>query len=194
MSLGQGLRMRGHVRRAMRLAFGAFLPPVVVILPVRGMDTGFDDNVSAIVRQTDPKYRLVVVADDPVDSAADQVRAIARETSRVPVSVVVAEPADLPGKVNAVRSGLMHLTPTDEIVVFADSDIRPAQDWLRQLVQPLADSTVGVATGFRWYVPPRPTFWSLVRTEWNGVGANALVTPRLACVCGGCCAGHRRQL
>ena len=194
MSLGQGLRMRGHVRRAMRLAFGAFLPPVVVILPVRGMDPGFDDNVRAILRQTYPKYRLVVVAEDPVDSAADQVRAIARETSRVPVSVVVADPGDLPGKVNAVRSGLLHLTPTDEVVVFADSDIRPAEDWLRQLVQPLADSTVGVATGFRWYVPPRPTFWSLVRTEWNAVSANVLFDPRRAFAWGGSCAVRRDHL
>ena len=194
MSLGQGLRLRGHVRRAMRLAFGAFLPPVVVILPVRGMDPGFDDNVRAILRQTYPKYRLVVVADDPVDSAADQVRAIARETSRVPVSVVVADPGDLPGKVNAVRSGLLHLTPTDEVVVFADSDIRPAEDWLRQLVQPLADSTVGVATGFRWYVPPRPTFWSLVRTEWNAVSANVLFDPRRAFAWGGSCAVRRDHL
>ncbi|TLZ99372.1 MAG: glycosyltransferase [Methanobacteriota archaeon] len=194
MSLGQGLRMRGHVRRAMRLAFGAFLPPVVVILPVRGMDPGFDDNVRAILRQTYPKYRLVVVAEDPVDSAADQVRAIARETSRVPVSVVVAGPGDLPGKVNAVRSGLLHLTPTDEVVVFADSDIRPAEDWLRQLVQPLADSTVGVATGFRWYVPPRPTFWSLVRTEWNAVSANVLFDPRRAFAWGGSCAVRRDHL
>src|SRR5213083_34185 len=194
MSLGQGLRMRGHVRRAMRLAFGAFLPPVVVILPVRGMDPGFDDNVRAIVRQTYPKYRLVVVADAPVDSAADQVRAIARETSRVPVSVVVADPGALPGKVNAVRSGLLHLTPTDEVVVFADSDIRPAEHWLRQLVQPLADSTVGVATGFRWYVPPRPTFWSLVRTEWNAVSANVLFDPRRAFAWGGSCAVRRDDL
>src|SRR5207237_9992371 len=139
-SLAQGIRLRGHVRRAMRLAFGAFLPPVVVILPVRGVDPGFDDNVRAILRQTYPKYRLVVVADDPVDSAADQVRAIARETSRVPVSVVVADPGDLPGKVNAVRSGLLHLTPTEEVVVCAASAVRPAEDGLRQLFRPLASS------------------------------------------------------
>src|SRR5437879_3585314 len=172
----------------MRLAFGGFLPPAVVILPVRGIDPGFDDNVRAILRQTYPTYRLLVVVDDPGDPIADRVRAITPESSRVPISVVVAEPADLPGKVNAVRSGLMHLTPTDEIVVFADSDIRPAQDWLRQLVQPLADSTVGVATGFRWYVPPRPTFWSLVRAEWNAVSANVLFDPRRSFAWGGSCA------
>ncbi len=194
MSLAQGFRLRGHVRRAMRLAFGAFLPPAVVILPVRGIDPGFDDNVRAILRQTYPEYRLVVVVDDPADPAADHVRGIAPESARVPISVVVAEPGGLPGKVNAVRSGLLHLTPTDEIVVFADSDIRPAQDWLRQLVQPLADSTVGVATGFRWYVPPRPMFWSLVRTEWNAVSANVLFDLHRAFAWGGSCAVRRDHL
>ena len=80
------------------------------------------------------------------------------------------------------------LRPEDEVVVFADSDIRPAPDWLRQLVQPLADSTVGVATGFRWYLPPRPTFWSLVRAEWNAVSANVLFDPRRSFAWGGSCA------
>jgi len=193
-SLEQGFRLRGHVRRAMRMAFGAFLPPVVVILPVRGIDPGFDENVRAILRQTYPKYRLVVVSDDLADPAADRARAIAAESPRVPVSVVVAEPGDLAGKVNAVRSGLLHLAPADEVVVFADSDIRPAPDWLRQLVQPLADSTVGVATGFRWYLPPTPTFWSLVRTEWNAVSANVLFDPRRAFAWGGSCAVRRDHL
>jgi len=193
-SLVQGLRLRGHVNRAMRLAFGAFLPPAVVILPVRGIDPGFDENVRAILRQTYPSYRLLVVADDPADPAADQVRAIASESQRVPVSVVVSETTDLPGKVNAVRSGLRHLAPTDEVVIFADSDIRPAPDWLRQLVQPLADSTVGVATGFRWYMPSTPTFWSLVRSEWNAVSANVLFDPRRAFAWGGSCAVRRDNL
>ena len=193
-SLVQGLRLRGHVNRAMRLAFGAFLPPAVVILPVRGIDPGFDENVRAILRQTYPSYRLLVVADDPADPAADQVRAIASESQRVPVSVVVSETTDLPGKVNAVRSGLLHLAPTDEVVIFADSDIRPAPDWLRQLVQPLADSTVGVATGFRWYMPSTPTFWSLVRSEWNAVSANVLFDPRRAFAWGGSCAVRRDNL
>src|SRR5439155_15741964 len=43
MSLVQGFRLRGNVRRGMRLAFGGFLPPAVVILPVRGIDPGFDE-------------------------------------------------------------------------------------------------------------------------------------------------------
>jgi cellulose synthase/poly-beta-1,6-N-acetylglucosamine synthase-like glycosyltransferase len=187
-SLVQGLRLHGHVRRAMRLAFGAFLPRVAIVLPVRGLDEGFDANLRAILSLAYPRFRVIVVADDSAEPAAARAREIASELPNARLEVVLSEPAALPGKVNAVRSALSHLTSEDEVVVFADSDVRPAKDWLRQLVQPLADSTVGVATGFRWYVPPRPTFWSLVRTEWNAVSANVLFDPRRAFAWGGSCA------
>src|SRR5881396_4434776 len=187
-SLAQGIRLRAHIRRAMRLAFGAYLPPVVVILPVRGLDEGFDDNVRAILSQAYPRFRILVVADDPAEPAAVRARDLAREFPRIPVTLILSEPATVPGKVNALRSALSHVSSEDEVVVFADSDIRPPTDWLRQLVQPLADSTVGVATGFRWYVPPRPTFWSLVRAEWNAVSANVLFDPRRSFAWGGSCA------
>jgi len=187
-SIVQGIRLRGGVRRAVRLALGAFLPSVAVILPVRGLDAGFDENVRALLSQVYPRYRILVVADDSLDPALLRIQTIARESPRVTVATILSDASPLRGKVNALRSALAHLRPEDEVVVFADSDIRPAPDWLRQLVQPLADSTVGVATGFRWYLPPRPTFWSLVRAEWNAVSANVLFDPRRSFAWGGSCA------
>ncbi len=187
-SIAQGVRLRGQVRRASRTALGVFLPECVVILPVRGLDDGLDENVRALLSQSYPPYRLLVVTDDIQDPAAVRIREVAAEFPRIRVDVVASESDELPGKVNALRSALAHLSPDDAVVVFADSDIRPASDWLRQLVQPLADSSVGVATGFRWYVPPRPTFWALVRAEWNGVSANVLFDPRRSFAWGGSCA------
>src|SRR5205823_8907321 len=166
-SIAQGIRMAGLVRREMRTSFGAFLPRAVIVLPVRGLDPGFEENLRAILSQSYPHFRILVMADDADDAAAVRALEIGRATPRIPLTVAVSEPTHLPGKVNALRSSLAHLALEDEVVVFADSDIRPATDWLRQLVQPLADATVGAATGFRWYVPPHPTFWSLVRAEWN---------------------------
>src|SRR6266849_3481834 len=193
-SLVQGIRLRGGVRRGMRLALGAFLPFIALILPVRGLDEGFDENARALLSQAYPRYRILVVADDSSDPASAQIETIARDFPRVPATKILADANPLGGKVNALRSALGHLGPEDEVVVFADSDIRPAPDWLRQLVQPLADSTVGVATGFRWYVPPRPTFWSLVRAEWNAVSANVLFDPRRSFAWGGSCAVRADRL
>ena len=190
-SIVLGIRLRAAVRRAMRSGFGAFLPRAVILLPVRGLDAGFDENVRAILSQRYPGFRVLVVADEAGDPAAVRVREIASEFPRIRVDVCVSDAGPLRGKVNALRSALTHLADEDELVVFADSDIRPTNDWLRQLVQPLADSSVGVATGFRWYLPPRPTFWSLVRAEWNAVSGNVLFDPKRAFAWGGSCAVRR---
>ncbi len=176
-NLRQGLALRRGVRVALRMAFGAYLPAAVVLLPVRGLDEGFDENVRAILGQAYPRYRVVVIADAPDDPGASRALALA-SPGRVPVELLLADSAGMGGKVNALRTALARLRPDDGVVVFADADARPAPDWLRQLVQPLADVTVGASTGFRWYVPPRPSFWSLVRSEWNGVSANVLFDGR----------------
>jgi len=193
-SLAQGLRLRGRVRTALRMAFGGYLPRVVVVLPVRGLDAGFDDNLRAILSQAYPSYRLLVVADIPDDPAAVRIRALARGFPRVSVVEVLSDPGGMGGKVNALRTGLRHLSPEDEVVVFADADIRPPKDWLRQLVQPLADVTVGASTGFRWYVPQRPAFWSLLRSEWNAVSANVLFDPARTYTWGGSTAIRKERI
>ncbi len=178
LSLRQGLLLRRGIRVGLRMAFGAYLPRAVVLLPVRGKDDGFDDNVRAILSQEYPRYRIVVVADREDDSAAVRAVELGRLLHRVPVTLQVADASRMGGKVNALRTALAHLAPEDEVVVFADADIRPGKDWLRQLVQPLADLTVGAATGFRWYIPPRPALWALIRSEWNAVSANVLFDGR----------------
>lgn len=177
-NLAQGFALRRGVRVGLRMAFGAYLPSAAVLLPVRGLDEGFDANVRAILSQQYPRYRLVVIADRADDPGAVRALGIAKEQSRVAAELVLSDPSGMGGKVNALRTALAHLRPSDEAVVFADADIRPPADWLRQLVQPLADITVGASTGFRWYVPPHPTFWSLVRSEWNAVSANVLFDGR----------------
>lgn len=176
------------------MAFGAYVPSAVVLLPVRGTDQGFDANVRAILTQDYPAYRVLLIADVREDPAAARALEIAHEHPRVPMELVVSDPSGMEGKVNALRTALGHLSKEDEVVVFADADIRPATDWLRQLVQPLADVTVGASTGFRWYVPPRSSFWSLVRSEWNAVSANVLFDGRRNYTWGGSSAMRRENL
>ena len=46
--------------------------------------------------------------------------------------------------------------------------------WLRALVAPLADEGVGASTGYRWYLPTPPDFWSLMRSVWNAAIVSTL--------------------
>src|SRR5205809_7691664 len=110
------MRRRGHVRRAVRLVFGGYLPCVVVILAVRGLDEGFDDNVRAILSQAYPRFRILVVADDPAEPAAVRAHDLAREFPRIPVTPILSEPATVPGKVTPPRPALSHFSPEDDVV------------------------------------------------------------------------------
>lgn len=193
-SLRQGFLLRRGVRVGLRMAFGAYMPHAAVLLPVRGIEEGLDANLRAILSQDYPAYRVLLIADEREDPAAAHALQIAREHPRVPVELVVSDPSGMGGKVNALRTALGHLAQEDEVIVFADADIRPAPDWLRQLVQPLADVTVGASTGFRWYVPPRASFWSLARSEWNAVSANVLFDSRRNYTWGGSSAVRREDL
>jgi hypothetical protein len=46
--------------------------------------------------------------------------------------------------------------------------------WLRALVAPLGEPGVGAATGYRWFLPDPPDFWSLQRGVWDAVAAGTL--------------------
>ncbi len=63
------------------------------------------------------------------------------------------------------------------MIAFGDSDVRPPLSWLTDLVRPLADPRVGASTGFRWHVPQRGGFASVLRSVWNA-GITSLMTGR----------------
>ena len=52
--------------------------------------------------------------------------------------------------------------------VFTDSDSRAPSNWLRHLVSPLQNESVGASTGYRWFFPVRGNFASVLRSAWNG--------------------------
>src|SRR2546428_651537 len=51
------------------MGLGAFGPRTAVILPVRGLEEGFDNNVRAPLTQGSPRTPLLVVVDDSADPA-----------------------------------------------------------------------------------------------------------------------------
>jgi len=60
------------------------------------------------------------------------------------------------------------------VLVFVDTDARPTKSWLKQLVAPLADETLGASTGYRWFIPERGGLASRLRSVWNASVASAL--------------------
>ncbi|MFM9905969.1 MAG: glycosyltransferase [Pyrinomonadaceae bacterium] len=77
-------------------------------------------------------------------------------------------------KVENLREAVLHAAARSKAFVFVDSDARPSKRWLRSLIAPLADETVGATTGYRWFISENPTFGSELRSAWNASIASAL--------------------
>jgi len=173
-SLLSGIRYAAYVRRETSRPLPDFQPFVSVIAPGRGLEPGLVDNLRPLVSQDYRRYEVLFVfdsADDPAIKIVDELRSTAGVTTRT----VIAGPATDSGqKVHNLRVAVNETDPQSEVLVFVDTDARPAKKWLRQLVAPLADETLGASTGYRWFIPARGGIASRLRSVWNASVASAL--------------------
>jgi ceramide glucosyltransferase len=167
-SLLNGVRFAAYVRCETSRALPDFQPFVTVIAPTRGFEPGFEDNVRPLLNQNYPAYEVLFVFDDKTDSAVQVVERLGGKT-------VISGPAKGTGqKVHNLIVAVDEIDERCEVIVFVDTDARPNTDWLRQLVAPLADETLGASTGYRWFVPERGGLASRLRGVWNASIASAL--------------------
>ena len=140
-----------------------FLPPVTLIVPVKGHDQGLPQNLAALASLDYPDYELIIAAHSLADIPAGVVPAGAR--------VVFSEgkPAGAAEKVQNLLAAVGAARPQTEVLAFADSDGLVSPGWLRSLVAPLNEPGAGAATGYRVYLPQPAGFWPALRSAWNAV-------------------------
>jgi cellulose synthase/poly-beta-1,6-N-acetylglucosamine synthase-like glycosyltransferase len=167
------LSLRGERQRARYVAQRLAgqppdLPPATVIVPVKGDDEGLRENLAALAALDYPDYELIVVAQTAGDIPVGVLPAR--------VKVVLANGADTggSGKIRNLLAAVRAARKRTEVLAFADSDGRVTKGWLRALVAPLAEPGVGASTGYRWFLPDPPDFWSLMRAVWDAVAAGTL--------------------
>jgi len=157
------------VRKARREPPGNYSPPVALIIPCKGVDPHFEENLRAFLSQDYPRFQVIFAVASLDDPAHQYIEAFAQQSlgGEPKTTIVVAGYADNRGeKVNNLLRGLSAVDSAAEVLAFADADGRPARDWLRSLVAPLGDSKVLVSSGFRWYLPSAG-FVSQLRAAWD---------------------------
>jgi len=139
-----------------------------VIVPVKGEDQGLRDNLAALASLDYPDYELLIVARCADDIPGGVLPARAR--------IVLAHGSDphTGEKVQNLAAAVLAARKRSEVFAFADSDGRVTRRWLRALVAPLADERIGAATGYRWFTPDAPNFWSILRAAWDAVSYGML--------------------
>jgi ceramide glucosyltransferase len=167
------LSLRGERKRALFVARRLAerpegLPPATVIVPVKGYDEGLRENLGALAALDYPDFELIVTAHSAGDIPPGVLPARAK--------VVLAHGTDSASceKVQNLLAAVRAARKCTKVLAFADSDGRVTSGWLRALVAPLSEPGVGASTGYRWFLPDPPDFWSLMRGVWDAVAAGTL--------------------
>jgi cellulose synthase/poly-beta-1,6-N-acetylglucosamine synthase-like glycosyltransferase len=178
LSLRSGFRFASYVRRELVRPHYDFTPFVSVIAPCRGLEDGLRENITALFQQDYPAYEIIFVTDGAHDPALDLIADVrsAQQEPCYPVtrSVVAGTADDCGQKVHNLRVALASVDPHTAVLVFVDTDARPHANWLRSLVAPLANESIGAATGYRWFIPEHGGIASQLRSVWNASIASAL--------------------
>lgn len=196
LSLRGGLRYQSYIKAQLSKPLPEFTPFASVIVPCRGLEPDLNENLGALFRQSYPSYEIIFVTDNENDPALPVIRDLIHTHSakQIPTRVLIAgEAIDSGQKVHNLRAAVAELDPQNEVLVFVDSDARPQANWLRSLVAPLHDETLGAATGYRWFVPVSGGLASHLRSVWNASIASALGPRRESNFCWGGSTAIRRK-
>lgn len=122
----------------------ADLPAVSILIPVCGVDEGATENWTSFCTQDYEKYEVLFGVMSPSDPAIQVLKEV---VAKFPDRAKLFYGLEARG-INHQISNLWHLLEKadNEIVIFADSDIRVTPDYLRNVTSPLADPAIGVVT------------------------------------------------
>jgi ceramide glucosyltransferase len=177
-SLRNGIRFVRYLQQELGKEYPAFTPFASVIVPLRGVDQDLNENITAIFAQDYPTFEVIFVADSKGDPAIEVVAAARRSFSSKSgptMKIVIAGSAvDCGQKVHNLSHAVTEVDPGSEVFVFVDTDAQPQPGWLRALVAPLQDETIGASTGYRWFVTRGGGWPAHLRSVWNAAIASAL--------------------
>jgi ceramide glucosyltransferase len=194
-ALAAALRFARHALRPPHRRASRHAPRVAVIIPCKGVEPDFEENIGAYLAQDYRHYELIFVTESENDPAYKTLGRTLGEYSRPAWLIAAGESAGQGQKVHNLCAALDALGAVNkraEVLVFADADARPNDDWLRELVAALDEERVGAATGFRWYVPAGGWLWAGLLSAWNASALN-LLGERSAFAWGGSMAIRRDQ-
>jgi len=174
-----GINYFNFFKRELAKPKSNYTPFVSIIAPCRGIDAEMGENLSALFRQDFPQYEVIFAVDDGKDESVKIIEAVSRKGAKsehdISAKLIVAgKAANESQKVHNLREAVLHVAEESKIFVFVDSDARPAENWLRDLIAPLKNEKIGAATGYRWFISRNKNFASVMLAVWNASIASAL--------------------
>jgi len=142
---------------------------VGVIMSLRGADPFLEDSLRGLMSLDHPSHEIRIIVDHENDPALAIVERLLRETKAKNVDIEILNVCQCTSslKNSALIQGIKGCSSRCEAFAWLDSDTVPHARWLKDLIAPLQNETIGAACGIRWYAPPTTTIANYVRHIWN---------------------------
>jgi len=168
----------------------SYRPRTVMIVPCRGLDTGFQENIRSFFLQDYEDYLLWFVVAEESDPAyavlCELTQEYAPHSRARDIRVLVAGQAQGCGqKIHNMLHGYHQIDSSVEVLAFADADARIRTDWLGHIVHSLRRSKNGAASGYRWFVPTTNNIATLALSAVNAKITQLLGNTRFNLAWGG---------
>lgn len=121
------------------------LLPVSILKPLKGVDPEIWDSFCSHCEQDYPEFQIIFGVSDPDDPAIEVVRRLQAKYPNRQIELIECQ--RILGT-NVKVSNLVQMLPAarHKILLVDDSDIRVSKDYLRRVVAPLRDDSVGLVT------------------------------------------------
>jgi ceramide glucosyltransferase len=112
---------------------------------LKGVDPEIWENFCSHCEQDYPEFQLIFGVSDPADPAIEVVRKLQAKYPNLTIELIVCDRI-LGTNIKVSNLAQMLRAARHEILLVNDSDIRVPPDYLRKVIAPLADSSVGLVT------------------------------------------------
>ena len=156
-----------------------YRPQTVLIVPCKGLDSAFQENIASFFHQDYENYSLWFVVAEESDPAYDELcklkKQLSKNTKAEEVKILVAgHGQSCSQKIHNLLYCYERIGNDIDVLAFADSDICVHKDWLSHLVYPLRKTKYGAASGYRWFIPAKNNIASLALSALNAKVAQLL--------------------
>ncbi|MBN2035511.1 MAG: glycosyltransferase family 2 protein [Chitinispirillaceae bacterium] len=125
-----------------------YVPRCSIIVPCKGVSKNFNANVEGFLKLDYGNFEVLYIVENERDPAAAAISEITNRYANARL-VIAGLSKNCAQKNHNLLAGIREAHDPD-VYVFADSDIRPAGQWLHELVLPLSEQRVAVTSGYRW--------------------------------------------
>jgi len=120
-------------------------PPISILKPLKGTDPEIYECLRSHCLQDYPEYEIIFGASDPNDPAIATVKKLQSEFPANRIQLIVC-PKILGANIKVSNLAQMLPLARHDHLIVNDSDIRVERNYLRRVIAPLADPTVGMVT------------------------------------------------